>query len=167
MSMICDYLKVDKKTLNEFRNLDIDEIIEEIENLSENDEDIYSVDKLWDGLHFLLVGSSATDRIEDNPLSQAIMGVKTFSPSDEDGYIAYIESKDLDSIVKALKDVNIEELKNRFNIEEFRNNEIYPDIWREDEKLELFEELANEYKNIIEFYESALENKQQIVVSIY
>lgn len=71
-------------------------IITKIEQLMENRLcPVYEMEKCWDGLHFLLTGVSASQPIEDDPLSEAIVGVHVLDTED---FIAAIGSDELPRI---------------------------------------------------------------------
>ena len=53
--MLAQYMAVDDNILKSMKKMDFDEIIDEIEELSENENcDICDVDEMWDALHFFL-----------------------------------------------------------------------------------------------------------------
>lgn len=96
--------------------------------------------KLRDRQHFLLTGKSASETINGNRLSAAIVGVTVFSGEDSD-FIAYIRLSDLTEIVMALNSMDIYGLRNNFDISKFRKAKIYPNIWHDNEKDGLRDEL--------------------------
>lgn len=66
-----------------------EDLFEAVEEYGDESTTIaYDIDKLWDGLHFLLTGVSAQETIENDPLSEAIVGTKIFDC--EDFYSIYI-----------------------------------------------------------------------------
>ncbi len=169
MGLLGQYMMINEQTLKSLVDLENDDLVDALEELNESEEnELYDIDKMWDGLHFLLTGISASEPIEGDKLSDAIVGVKIFNSEDEDAdFISYTLVSDLPGIVAALKNVDIEKLRLNFDLLKFRKDEIYPNIWREEEKDSLFSELVQEYKNILRFYEKALERNTHVVVSIY
>ncbi|WP_083604453.1 YfbM family protein [Clostridium sp. N3C] len=163
--MLGQYMMVDKSTLDSLIGLENDDLIESLEKLCEENE-VYDIDKLWDGLHFILTGKSACQPIEGHRLSEAIVGVTLFNDEDAD-FITYIETEDLNHIVKALEKVDVIELRSNFDTSKLRESEIYPAIWDDNEKDSLCDELIQEYTNLLNFYKKALAKKANIVVSIY
>ena len=167
MGMLACYTCLSDKKLEEIMSVEEEDLVEEIEECIEalSDKSLsYNMDKLWDGLHFLLTGITAGEPIEDDPLSEAIVGVTNLS---EDDFINCIKSSEVEEILKSLKAVDVEKLRSDFSISDFVNSEIYPSIWVEADKESLFEELISELKGLIVFYEKALEMKQNVVVTIY
>ncbi|MDP4145459.1 MAG: YfbM family protein [Bacillota bacterium] len=168
MGLIGQYMMINNQTFKSLVDLENDDLIEMIEDLSEDEKnEIYDIDKLWDGLHFFLTGISACQPIEGNKLSEAIVGVKVFNNDEDADFIAYTMSEYLHEIVTALSNVDIEKLRLNFGLSKFRKAKIYPDIWRDKDKESLFDELMQEYKKILNFYTKALERKAHVIVSIY
>lgn len=169
MGLMGRYMMINEQTLEELVMLKNDDLIEKIEKFNqdmENEE--YDIDKMWDGLHFLLTGVSASKPIEGNRLSEAIVGVNVLNSDDENAdFVAYTKFEDLSEIIITLKSIDISKLINNFDLSKFRKARIYPDIWRDTDKEELFDELVHEYKNIINFYEKAINKKAHIIISIY
>lgn len=139
-----------------------------IEELSEDEKnEIYDIDKFWDGLHFLLTGISACRPIEGNKLSEAIVGVNVFNNDEDADFIVYTMTEDLHEILLALNNIDVERLRLNFDLSKFRKAKIYHEIWRDKDKESLFDELIQEYKKILNFYTKALQRKANVIVSIY
>jgi hypothetical protein len=164
MGLLGVYMMVDQNTLDNLKKFNGDELIEELDELEETNE-IYNIDKLWDGLHFLLTGVSGNSPIEGNKLSEAIVGINVFETDDED-FVSYTEKDELPEIYNAMKNVNIKELDEKFDPKILKKKKIYPDIWESNKKDELFKELENEYSGLLKFYEKALEKNMHIIFSV-
>jgi hypothetical protein len=164
MGMLGVYMMVDDNTLDGMMELDGDGLFDKVNELEEINEK-YTIDKLWDCLHFLLTGVSASTPIDGNKLSEAIVGVHVFDANDDD-FIACTENDELSEIIKALQNVNIKKLEEAFNPKIFKRNKIYPNIWEENKKDELFKELMNEYNGLSKFYQEALEKNKHIIFSV-
>lgn len=73
MGMYAQYTACDDATLAQLKTLSVDDLIdtldeaEEAESLPSTD-----IDKMWDGLHFVLTGVSASNPIEDNLLNMGL-----------------------------------------------------------------------------------------------
>ena len=126
MGMIGVYIMVDAKTLDGMMKLDVNGLLEKVNELEEKAEK-YTIDKLYDGLHCLLTGVSISTPIENDKLSEAVVGVHVFDTNDDD-YITFTENDELPEIVKALENVNIKELEEKFDPKKFKNKKIYPNI---------------------------------------
>lgn len=169
MGLSGQYMMVDVVKLKSLLELENDDLFEEIEELN-NDAEIklYDIDKMWDGLHYLLTGVSASQPIEGDKLSESIVGVNLFNSEDDNSdFIAYTQLVDLPKIIEALTNVDLDKLRTEFNPSSFSKAEIYPDIWADEEKEDLFDELVEHYTNLLSFYKKALEEKANVIVSIY
>jgi len=63
------------------------------------------IDKMWDVLHFLLTGISATEPIEDDPLSELIAGEIV---ADEEDFIAYTTPQKVQELAGVMSEINKE-----------------------------------------------------------
>lgn len=161
--MIGVFMLADQATMD--RLSDEENLFEAVEEYGEDPTTIsYDIDKLWDGLHFLLTGVTAQEPIANNPLSEAVVGVHIFDCND---FIAYTAPDHIKTIVDALNGVDIDALIANMNVSEFRKAKIYPNIWVKDNENQFKTELKNEFLNLRTFYEKALESKTGILVSIY
>jgi 5,10-methenyltetrahydromethanopterin hydrogenase len=124
------YTMVDQVILEEAGKFDGDEFVERLYELLRINEvykhEIYSIDKLWDGLHFLLTGVSASSPIEGNKLSEAIVGTNVVKADDD--FTSYTGKDELPEIIKALENVNIKELERTFDPEILKKKKIYSNI---------------------------------------
>jgi hypothetical protein len=159
-------MEAEKELIDELKLQDEDEVGGSVEDLSE-ESDYYDMDKMWDGLHFLLVGQSTAEHLENNPLSAAIVGAEFFCDTEGADYITYIEPEMIPEICEALSRVDIDAALETFSGEKFAENEIYPDIWTKEEPEELKEELREAFEGLKEFYETVSENGNGVIVSIY
>ena len=169
MGLLGQYMMVDEVKLKSLLELENDDLVEEIEVLDNAGENkLYDIDKMWDGLHFLLTGVSASQPIEGDKLSESIVGVNVFNSEDENSdFIAYTKLVDLPKIIEVLTNVDLDKLRTEFNPSSFSKAEIYPDIWNNEEKDDLFNEMVQHYTNLLSFYKKALEEKANVIVSIY
>lgn len=123
--MLGVYMLADEATIERLSN--DNDLFEAVEEYGDESTTIaYDIDKLWDGLHFLLTGISAEEPIEDNPLSEAIVGTNIFDCED---FIAYTIPNHIKEIVDALNKIDIEALIENMDLSKFRKAKIYPNIW--------------------------------------
>jgi hypothetical protein len=113
-----------------------------------------NIDKMWDALHFLLVGTSAIEIQEKNIVSMAIIGKDTITEGEDFVSIAVNDKNSVRQIAKKLKNIDIHlALENDFDMQKFSDNDIYPDIWDfVDEEDEIKDDLKCCYENLYEFY---------------
>ena len=110
--MLAQYMAVDDNILKNMKKMDCDEIIDEIEKLSENETcDICDVDEMWDALHFFLTKKSAFNPIKENRLSEAIMGKEKLTNTNSIKEILKVTKySELPEIIEALEKVDIDSL---------------------------------------------------------
>ena len=167
MGMAAVYTEVDIKQIDRFKEGITDELLEELHDAVEDEEmNSFDTDKMWDGLHCLLTGVSAVNPIEDNPLSEAVMGTEILSTEDDYEYIACICPDRLKEIIKALDEMNTEELGKNFSPRLFAENNIYPDIWMYEAEDELREELLTVFEEMKEFYHSVADRNNGIIIEL-
>lgn len=167
MGMIACYQMADVEMVNVLLEKTNEEVFEVIEELQEADETVLNIDKLWDGVHFLMTKVTASEPLEGNPLSEAVVGVKNFSDDEDADFISYILPERVPIIVNELKLFEIENVIEKFQPKEFAQNDIYPNIWMNVEKEEIQKELKECFFALLKFYEEAAELKKAVIVSIY
>lgn len=165
--MIAVYMTVDNATLDILKGLQGEALVQKVAELEENDS-IAKLDigKLWDVLHFVLTKKSATTPIPDNFLSEAIVGLETFSDDEDADFISYSQWAEIAEIVEALEKVDFVKLMKNQNLKDWRQNKLFPKgIW-DDKKENISKELTESFNELKELYETALDNGDNIVVSI-
>ena len=169
MGMLAQYMAVDNKILNKMLEMDNEKIIDEIEELSEDEKcDICDIDKMWDGLHFLLTGKSAARVIKDSKLSEAVVGTAVFDTEDENEvFLAYIKADELPAIVNALENIEIKDMIKKYSMDDFKQSQIYPNIWKKEDEADIYDELAFCFKGMLDFYKKCCKKNMNIVISIY
>ncbi len=166
MGMCAIYQEVKKEDFKKL--LESDDFFETIEELEEKDgTELCDIDKMWDALHFLLNGLSAIyGAPEDNLLSEFIIGSESFNDEAEE-FARYIPTEKVIEIDKKLNETNFQDYLKNFDMNKFKENNIYPDIWDyTEEKEEIMEELSEHFENLKEFYYKVAENKNIVVVTI-
>ena len=162
MGMIANYQSTTDTELEKFMCLDGVEEAQENENL-----EICDIDKMWDALHFLLTGKSASEPIEDNLISEAIVGQFNISGEGIEEFISGTKTDRVKEIAKALQELNFETYIDKFDMSTFSQNDIYPDIWRYENEADLIkDDLRNSFENLKKFYEKMAEQERAVLVSI-
>lgn len=157
------YMSVDNATYDRLAEASSEDLFDEIEELEESDCPLVGLEKMWDGLHFLLTGVSASEPIEGNPLSEAVVGVHVFEGED---YIACTERDALPGILAALDAVLIDDLLGAADFGLFRKAGLYPEIWTDD-PAQLKVELAEAFQALHTFYRQCVAAQRHVIVSIY
>lgn len=167
MGIIANYKYLSDKNLNELKDF-YTENTESIADIEEDNNDLeilLDLDKMWDALHFVLTGASASEPIKDNRFSEAVLGISPIEEVDE--FIAYTEKSRIKEIVLSLDNFDIEKAMESFSMEECKKANIYPDIWDyEEESEEIEEELMDYFQNMKDFYKKILEAKGNVLITI-
>lgn len=170
MGMIANYQYINDEQLNCLKNFDRErnDVLDEVEEWNEESEMLLDIDKMWDVLHFVLTGVSSCDPIENNPLSEAVVGVRSLEGIEE--FVAYTEKGRLADILAALEAFDMERAMATFSMDACKKAELYPDIWDyddEEEVAELKEEISDYLQNMKDFYREVLEANGHVMVTIY
>ena len=167
MGLIANYNCISDESLKEIKGLGSSEedLFETVEEWSDEDELLLDIDKMWDVLHFVLTGVSADHRIDDNPLSQAVLGVTSIE--DLSDYMAYTEYSQIADIVAALEQFDMDQALESFDMTACKEAELYPNIWDYDEEEEeIKDEILHDFEQMKVFYKKVLEAKGHVVVTI-
>ena len=162
MGMIANYQPTTDIELEKIMCLD------DVEELQESEDiEICDIDKMWDALHFLLTGKSASEPIEDNLISEAIVGQFNISGEEIEEFISGTKTDRVKEIAKALQELDFETYIDKFDMRAFRQNHIYPDIWGYEDEADLIkDDLRNSFENLKKFYEKMAEQERAVLVSI-
>lgn len=167
MGMIATYRYLSDKNLKELKFFyeKEGENFEEDENLNGEMEIFLDLDKMWDTLHFILTGVSSIEPIDNNPLSEAVVGVSHIDDVEE--FVSYTEKSRIKDIVVALEHFDIKTAIENFNMKECQKADIYPDIWDYEEEVdEIKDELTSYFQNMKEFYKKILEANGSVMITI-
>lgn len=168
MGMIANYQYLSDENLKElkFFNSEADKIFEEVEDWNENAKILLDIDKMWDALHFVLTGIDSSEPVENNPLSEAVIGVSSIDEVEE--FIAYTEKNRIADIVSALESFDMKKALERFSMKECKEADLYPNIWDyEEESDEIKEEILDCFQNMKDFYKKILEVNGNVLITIY
>lgn len=162
MDIVANYYMVDDVNLRKFTGLSSEEVF----NVVYDDERFpyCDIDKMWHTLYFLI--SKETDPVYDKSNFEAY-SKSTFIFGDEiiggDFHTSYISNENLKDILPEIEKLNFNDFL--FNAKEFEENEIYPNVWNEDEEL-LLSELEMSFGEVKDFYKDVLENNANVLVII-
>ena len=141
-----------------------EDLFEAVEEYGDESTTIaYDIDKLWDGLHCLLTGVSATHLLKGNLLSEAVMGRELW-PHESD--ISFVFPERTAEIAAALNEFNLEEALNAFSPEHFYEEHVYPNIWLRDDKEDLKQELQMAFEVLKNFYNTMAKKQKGVMVII-
>ncbi len=164
MGMIANYQEITDAELERLESCE--DIFEAVEEMQENDaRELCDIDKMWDALHFLLTGRSASKPIEDNLISESIIG--SFGIS-EDEFITGIHADRVNKIAKALQEIDFTKYMENFSMHKFAKNDIYPAIWEYQEEEDMIkEDLKISFESLKKFYQNMAEKGCGVLISIY
>lgn len=165
MGMIANYQIIDDEELKLLLDIEEDEgCLQFVEDSQENEDlPILDIGEMWDVLHFILCGISASSPIEEYPLSEAVVGEYVLS---EEYFISYTTKERVHKIVRALEGVDVDKVISHLDIESCKENNIYPDIWDSDRDI-IISDLKEIMENMKAFYRMAYQKRKNILVSIY
>ena len=163
MGMCAVYQEVKEEDLKKL--LESDDFFEDIEELEEKDgTDLCDIDKMWNALHFLLTGELYSSK--DNLLDELIFGSENINEESEE-VARYIPKEKVIEISKKINEINFQDCLKNLDMNIFKENNIYPDIWDYiDEKEEIMKELSEHFENLKNFYNKVAKNKNIVVVTI-
>lgn len=162
MGMRAAYTLVDELTLDRLVSLSPEVLVTTLEDLESAGAPTVYLDKMWDGLHYLLTGASAVSPRDDDPLSESVVGVHVF---DGDDFVGCTENDELHAIIDALEALDREALLAAADFAEFADAGIYPNIW-EDEPAVLRAELADALDAVAAVHRRAADEGHHLVISI-
>lgn len=165
--MIAQYLMVDNANLEQLQQASDAERIKLLDSLSERaDAQWVDMGKLWDIMHFVLTRQSATQPVPDEPVSEFVVGVETFSDDENADFIAFVPWAHIVEIVDALAQLNFKKRLEKVSMRSLREHNIFPpNIWQ-DKKQNLDKELMASYEELLAFYNAALDHGNNVVISI-
>lgn len=160
MGMCACYQWADKEQIDSL--IDSDDYFDAIEEMQEEDDDgVCDIDKLWDGLHYLLTKKTEPDG--NDIISIAIFGEHIISSED---MISYILPERTAEIAETLGKIDFEAALKTYSGKDFSAKEIYPDIWDED-PMDIKDELREAFGELRVFYAAAASCGKGVIVSIY
>ena len=168
MGMIAEYLMVDEETLKSLMDLNNEDLTNKLFEIEESGKfECMDIDKIWDALHCFLTGVSASEPIEGDKLSEAIVGVHNFNIDDEDAdFITCTENEELTEIITAIEKIEFDKLASDFDPKVLKKNKVYPKGIEQDSKEQLIEEFKQALTEVLDFYKKAVATKQHVIVSI-
>lgn len=168
MGLIANYQYLSDENLKELKEFSgsEDDLMEQVEEWNEEAEILLDIDKMWDVLHFVLTGVDSSEPIENDPLSEAVVGVSVMEGIEN--FIAYTDKSKVADVLSALEDFDIESAMDEFSMEDCKKADLYPNIWDyEEEEDEIKEEITDYFEAMINFYRKILETNGNVLVTIY
>lgn len=157
-----DYAGITEEQLDRLVDADAATLPVLVQELRAAGAPTFSLGEMWDGLHFLLTGVSAATPIEDDPLSEAVVGVHLF---DAPEFMGCTEHDELRAVLDALASIDIEAKLAAARFTAFDDAGIWPDDWNEygDER---HQALADAFAQLVRFTQECLDSGLHLIVSI-
>ncbi len=126
---------------------------------------LLDIDKSWDGIIFLLKSESKSNT-EYRPLEQVILGSAAIDDKQDLGYgpAKYLLPAEVKDLNNQIKNITVNELKNRFDASKMIAEGIYPDIWEEENNS--FEYLEEYFVKLQSFYQHASWANEAVIIII-
>jgi hypothetical protein len=163
MGVSAAYMSIDEQTLDRLVSLSPEVLVSTLEELEADGAPTTRIAKMWDGLHFLLTGVSADAPREDDPLSEAIVGVHVFGGED---FVGCTEHDELPAIMGALDSVDLDAVLASADFAAFGTAGIYPRIWSGDAE-QLRAELAEAFAAVRTAHQRAADDGHHLLISIF
>ncbi|MCF8588425.1 DUF1877 family protein [Gordonia liuliyuniae] len=160
MGLLAVYAGVPTGVADRLADVDPDDAVEYVESVLESGAPSVDIDKAWDGLHYLLTGRTATDPIEDDALSEAVVGVYAFESDDLVGVTPHDE---LSRIIDALEAVDLDALLHAVDFPAFTAAEVYPETWAD----EPADWLRAAFADVLNIHRLCQADRLDLLVSIY
>ncbi|HJT78506.1 MAG TPA: YfbM family protein [Gemmataceae bacterium] len=123
---------------------------------------VLSIEKAWDGLHYLLTGSARGGR---EPLCFLRRGGRSVGRDLGCGRPRLLGADFVRRLDSALRDISDEELGGRFDAARFEAAGVYPDIWDEPED-QLREEYLGYFAQLKEFVGRAAARDGELLIVV-
>lgn len=160
MGMLAVYAGVPSGLADRLGDVEPDDAVEYVESVLEDGAPSVDIDKAWDGLHYLLTGVSASEPIEDDALSEAVVGVYAF---ESDDLVGVTPTDDLARILEALDAVDIDALLRAADFTAFTAAQIYPESWSQQQT----DWLRDAFTQIVDIHRLCAADGLDLLVSIY
>ncbi|MFD2554786.1 YfbM family protein [Sphingobacterium tabacisoli] len=164
MGMIQYYLRVDQKLLESFLQ-DSKALVDVVYSKKESDDyALLDLDKAWEGIFYLVTGSSLADAFTNElPQLPLLFGPSQIDPELDMGYgpATFTTPEQTKEMYNIIKDLSRDELTSRFDSDKMFEQDLYPDIWDDENALEY---LLDFFEDLKGFYKDAVENNQAMVM---
>lgn len=169
MGMIANYQESTKQELESIKTSADFVDVDAVEELQENNEpELCDIDKMWDALHFLLTGKSASEPTENDPVSEAIVGQFNISGEEFEEYVSGTLAERVKVIAEALQGLDFNAYAEKFTMRSFAEHNIYPDLWsNEDEAEEILDYMRDCFESLKQFYLRMAEKGAAVLVPIF
>jgi hypothetical protein len=128
--------------------------------LLEEQED-FDLDKSWHGIHFLLAGQ---DWATTEGAGEAVLGGDPIGEEVGYGQARLVTPERVRTVADALRTVDEETLRTRYDADAFTEAEIYPEIWDESDVLDTY--LIPYFLELKAFYLAAADEGEAVLLAV-
>jgi hypothetical protein len=122
-------------------------------------DDIVSLDKAWNGMHFMLTGQMWGG---SGPLANVILGGVPIGEEDVGyGPARSLSAEQANEVAQALDGISAADFRARFDAAALSEAEVYPQIW--DEGDDALDYVADYFEEARHFYKSAAEQGHAVI----
>lgn len=166
MPVTARYLMISQAELTSLLDAGTD-LLDDVRTLERDPaHEVLDLGSLWDALHFVITGVSASEPLDNHPISDAIVGVQLFFEEDDADFIAFSPRPDLPAIITALKAVDLPGTGRAFTPTAAQRADAYPDGIFDGDREDLVSRLFVALESLIDFYERAVVAKKHVIVSV-
>ncbi|HJD96095.1 YfbM family protein [Mailhella massiliensis] len=160
MGMSGNYFRTSESTVEKIRRGEIalsDLIYDKAEK-----EHIVDIDKAWHAIQFTLTGASYGGD-DDNIFSRLVLSGNTLLEEDDDEFSSMLMAvPDVKALAAALALLTQEDFRERFNVQEMLENQIYP-VTEDDDEEDFFEYVWDAVEELKEFFDDAAREGQAVI----
>ena len=166
MSVTARYLMISQREMTALLDAGVD-LLDDVRALERDGaHEVLDIGSSWDALHFVITGVSGSEPLDDDPISDAIVGVQLFFEDDDADFIAFTPAPDLPDLISALKAVDLPARGRAFEPTPKQRVEAYPDGVFDGDRDDLVSRLFVALESLIDFYERAAAARKHVIVSI-
>ncbi|MDF7813244.1 YfbM family protein [Hymenobacter sp. YC55] len=140
-----------------------DDVFDFVDEEVLTDEEL-DLDKTWHGIHFLLTNTVWEG---EEPLCFLVRGGQEVGNEDHDvgyGPARILRQPEVAAFAHALAAIEVAEFKNRYNAENLSKQEIYPEVWNDEDSAENRSWLADGFEQLREFISRSANSNKALLI---
>lgn len=166
MPVTARYLMISQRELAALLDAGVD-LLADVRALERDGKhEVLDIGSLWDALHFVITGVSASEPLDDDPISDAIVGVQLFFDDDDADFVAFTPVPDLPDLIAALTAVDLPARGRAFAPTPAQRVNAYPDGVFDGDREDLVSRLFVALESLLDFYERASAAGKHVIVSV-
>lgn len=125
---------------------------------------VLDLDKMWHAVHVTLAGT-AWDVDDEAPLTWPVFGGYPMGPAEAYGPARYFAPEVVVQIAAALGEVDVDDLRSRFDPGRLEAMEVYPQVWDEPAD-DLADEVTGAVAELTTFFRAAADAGDAVVTTV-